>query len=145
MPFPLGEGVAASRSHRVGGEGPGIFPGSELSQAKYESQSYFRPERTNAMSIYHEPLTPAAAAAASGLSQSYLARLRQGGAKRRPGLPEGPRFRRVGRKVIYLRADIDAWLGSLSTSSMSTLPAETKHDRPTKAAQIALRQRGEVV
>lgn len=86
------------------------------------------------------PLTPVAAAAACGLSASYLARLRQDGDKRRPGLPDGPCFRRVGRKIVYLRSDIDIWLSALPTISTASA---AKRGRPTKAAQIALRQRGE--
>ncbi len=45
---------------------------------------------------------------------------------RRSGLPEGPRFRRIGRKVIYLRADLEAWLASLTdnTAATSPLPSE---------------------
>ena len=53
-----------------------------------------------------EPLSPRAATAVSGLSVSLLARQRQRDEMLRPGLPAGPKFRRVGRKVIYLRGDI---------------------------------------
>ena len=91
--------------------------------------------QNRASSMSPIPLSAAAAAAACGLSPSYLARLRQDGDKRRPGLPAGPRFRRVGRKVLYLREDLDAWL-----SGLPSVTAAPRRGRPTKAAIIARRQ-----
>lgn len=66
------------------------------------------------------------AAALCGSSASHFAKLRQRGDKRRPGLPQGPRFRRIGRKVIYLRVDLDVWLASLAedTAAISSISGE---------------------
>lgn len=42
-----------------------------------------------------------------GLSERYLANLRCPGAK-----IDGPPFRRIGRRVVYLVDDLDAWLAA---------------------------------
>jgi predicted DNA-binding transcriptional regulator AlpA len=86
-----------------------------------------------------QALSPVSAAVFCCLSTSYLARLRQDGEKRRLGLPEGPRFRRIGRKVLYLRSDLEAWLSSLPSTRVPVEVAAPKRGRPTKAAVIARR------
>ena len=90
------------------------------------------------MSAQPVVLCPAAAATHCGLSQSYLARLRQEGETRRPGLPIGPRFCRVGRKVVYRRVDLDMWIASLSDRPPLP-PLPPRRGRPKKTVEIARR------
>lgn len=55
-------------------------------------------------------LTAAEAANYTGLSESYLAKLRMGS-----GSPTGPRFLRIGlRAVRYRKKDLDDWMDSKS-------------------------------
>ncbi len=56
-------------------------------------------------------LRPDVAAAYLSLSTQRLAKMRLTG--------EGPVYRKVGRSVLYLRSDLDAWLESLSRRSTS--------------------------
>lgn len=57
------------------------------------------------------------ASAFTRISVSLLTKMRMRDGKRPPTIPSGPRFCCVGRKVVYLRADLEAWLSSLRTSS----------------------------
>ena len=50
-------------------------------------------------------------AAFTGLSASYLAKLRCTG--------EGPPFKKIGRAVIYRQSDVEDWLESHSRTSTS--------------------------
>lgn len=56
-----------------------------------------------------ELLTPAEAAAYLRLSKSTLAKLRCVGG--------GPRFKKLGRKIVYARADLDAWLAARTAAN----------------------------
>jgi len=51
-----------------------------------------------------------AAAAYIGMSRSFLRQDRMNGA--RDNRAEGPRFVRIGRRIRYLKDDLDAWLES---------------------------------
>jgi excisionase family DNA binding protein len=64
-------------------------------------------------------LTSAEAAAYTRLSSSTLAKLRLSGG--------GPRYTKIGRKVLYARANLDAWMTAharTSTSDRSTIAKE---------------------
>lgn len=50
-----------------------------------------------------------------GFSRSWLAKLRMTG--------EGPKFIKLGRKVRYARADLDAWVAAGRASSTSDIGA----------------------
>ena len=58
--------------------------------------------------IIYNSLNENEAAVYIGMSRSFLAisRMEGSGEKRTPG----PAFVKVGRRVIYLKADLDAWL-----------------------------------
>ena len=53
-------------------------------------------------------LTEAEAANYIGMSRSFLRQARMDG--RRLNRTPGPPFTKIGRKVLYLRDDLDAWL-----------------------------------
>jgi hypothetical protein len=64
-----------------------------------------------------EKLATAAAARHVGLAKSTLAKLRCRGGS--------PTFLRLGRKIVYVRADLDAWLDARrarNTAEASKLP-----------------------
>lgn len=56
----------------------------------------------------------------------------------------GPPHFRIGRKVVYTRSDVEAWIASLKATSPKPVihrPVEkVTRGRPTKADQIARRQ-----
>ena len=56
------------------------------------------------MNIQHNKLRPPEAAKYLGLAESTLAKLRMG--------RDGPAFHKLGRAVVYDRADLDAWLAA---------------------------------
>lgn len=56
------------------------------------------------------------AAARTGLSSSYLRKLRLTGT--------GPRFMKLGRAVRYRESDLNAWLDARCILSTSEVPAE---------------------
>lgn len=65
---------------------------------------------SNALPLY---LTAGEAAAYCRLSRSYLDHLRVRG--------DGARFAKMGKRVVYLRADLDQWLaGRLRRSTSDT-------------------------
>lgn len=87
-------------------------------------------------------LTRRQVAAQYPISVSHLARYTMEPDKRPNGLPPGPPVIRLGRKVLYRRGDFDAWLASLA--HQPALPAApVTRGRPTKAVQIARRQRAD--
>ncbi|OGT46901.1 MAG: hypothetical protein A3F17_02320 [Gammaproteobacteria bacterium RIFCSPHIGHO2_12_FULL_41_15] len=53
-------------------------------------------------------LNEKAAAAYIGLSVSFLQKDRMNGVL--PGRQPGPRYAKLGKRVVYLREDLDAWL-----------------------------------
>jgi excisionase family DNA binding protein len=64
-----------------------------------------------------EKLAPSEAARHLGLARSTLAKMRCRGGS--------PTFLRLGRKIVYVRADLDAWLAerrAVSTSDADRLP-----------------------
>ncbi len=66
-----------------------------------------------------ELLTPAEAAAYLRLSKSTLAKLRCVGG--------GPRFKKLGRKIVYARADLDAWLAERTAANTTDASARLPH------------------
>ncbi len=56
-------------------------------------------------------LSEAEAAEYIGMSRSFLRQARMDGT--RTNRTPGPRFSKIGRKVIYLKDDLDAWLEGL--------------------------------
>ena len=85
-------------------------------------------------------LTPKAASVVYGVSRSLLAHMRQQGTMRRPNLPVGPSFIRVGRKILYRQIDLDTWLASLPGMPAPTIATA---DHTPHAAPIVNRQHGE--
>ena len=69
-----------------------------------------------------ELLTPKEAAGFLRLSGSFLAKARMRG--------DGPRYRKLGRSVRYLRADLLLWL----KAGAKTSTAEQFHEQPHRAA-----------
>ena len=66
--------------------------------------------------IQHRPgplLSPRDAAAYLGISKSFLDKRRVRG--------DGPRFRKIGRRVAYALPDIDQWLDGHAHSSTSSV------------------------
>ena len=64
-----------------------------------------------------EKLTPRDAARHTGLAISTMAKMRCRGGS--------PPFLRLGRKIVYVRADLDGWLAArraISTSDADRLP-----------------------
>ena len=53
-------------------------------------------------------LSEAEAANYIGMSRSFLRQARMDG--KRPNRTPGPPFTKIGRKVLYLKDDLDAWL-----------------------------------
>jgi len=53
-------------------------------------------------------LSEAEAAEYIGMSRSFLRQARMDG--RRPNRTPGPPFTKIGRKILYLKDDLDAWL-----------------------------------
>ena len=53
-------------------------------------------------------LSEAEAAEYIGMSRSFLRQARMDG--KRTNRTPGPRFSKIGRKIIYLKDDLDAWL-----------------------------------
>lgn len=68
--------------------------------------------------IIYNSLNENEAAVYIGMSRSFLAisRMEGSGEKRTPG----PAFVKVGRRVIYLKADLDAWLAQHRVEVAST-------------------------
>ena len=65
-------------------------------------------------------LTPAQAAERTGLSRSTLAKLRVRGG--------GPRFRKLGARVLYPESEVDEWVGAqpLRRSTSEYVPQERR-------------------
>ena len=60
--------------------------------------------------------TPAEAADYTGLSSSYLAKLRMGASR-----TAGPKFVKIGiRAVLYRREDLDAWIETNLVNTVSS-------------------------
>lgn len=64
------------------------------------------------LNAQNDNLTPRAAAAYVGLAPATLAKIRCVS-------NDGPPFMRLGRKIVYARADLDAWLDARRASSTS--------------------------
>ncbi|MBS1043763.1 helix-turn-helix transcriptional regulator [Gluconobacter cerinus] len=82
-------------------------------------------------------LTERQAAHRLGLSTDYLYRLRTDGPRRRSSkehpLPPGPAVLRIGRRVFYRPADLDAWLAALADGSSYARQSRGR-GRPRKIA-----------
>lgn len=76
-------------------------------------------------------LRPSQVEADYGIPTSSLAKLRMTG--------EGPPFAKVGRRVIYLRADIERWLAIRRRISTSATGAQVVE------SAMSTRRKGEVV
>ncbi|WP_323992838.1 helix-turn-helix domain-containing protein [Nguyenibacter sp. L1] len=80
-------------------------------------------------------LTADEAARRIGVSAHMLWRFRSGN--------EGPRYIRIGRRVLYRPADVDAWLAEMAVVRADALAHNKKRGRPTKAEAAARRQQAE--
>lgn len=64
--------------------------------------------------------------------------------KRPRGIPAPPPHVRLGRAIHILVAELPGWVASLAGEVQpSSAPAVLRRGRPTKAEQVARRQRGE--
>jgi len=83
------------------------------------------------MAITEEKLNAREAARYLGLAQATLAKMRCWGGS--------PTFMRLGRKIVYARADLDSWLNArraTSTSDADRLPPRLTDPRPVGTALI---------
>lgn len=64
-------------------------------------------------------------------------------ARRPRGVPPPPPHVRVGRAIHILVADLPAWVASIGGVQPAPCESSPRMGRPTKAAKIAARQRGE--
>lgn len=80
-----------------------------------------------------EYLTRAEVVAEYPLSESYLCKASMDPAKRPKGF-SGPPYIKRGRKVIYRRRDIEAWLDAQAVEQAR------RQGRPTKAEQVMRRR-----
>ncbi|WP_408906079.1 helix-turn-helix transcriptional regulator [Nguyenibacter vanlangensis] len=91
-------------------------------------------------------LTERQAAARLGLSADYLYRLRVDGPRRRSSaeqpLPPGPTYLRIGRRIVYRPADLDAWLAALADGSVYARQSRGR-GRPRKSEFAARQQQAE--
>ncbi|WP_342627818.1 helix-turn-helix domain-containing protein [Nguyenibacter vanlangensis] len=94
----------------------------------------------SAPQIQSEPITLTADEAARriGVSAHMLWRFRSGNEGN-----EGPRYIRIGRRVLYRPADVDAWLAEMAVVRADALANNKKRGRPTKAEAAARRQQAE--
>jgi predicted DNA-binding transcriptional regulator AlpA len=80
---------------------------------------------------FDEKLTPPEAARHLGLAISTLAKMRCRGGS--------PTFLRLGRKIVYVRADLDAWLATRRvrhTSEGDKLPRRLTDEPSARLAKI---------
>jgi len=69
------------------------------------SQTKYLTEKPESVLDIKRGFTTADAATYLGVSTSHLRHSRM-----QPPLADGPRYTRNGRKILYLREDLDAWL-----------------------------------
>jgi predicted DNA-binding transcriptional regulator AlpA len=88
------------------------------------------PEETTSKDIARtagEPLDTEAAARLIGVSKSWLEKSRVQG--------EGPRFHKIGARVVYYRADLETWLvtkGKTSTAEYEPKPRRSTRVKPAQ-------------
>ena len=64
-----------------------------------------------------------------GQSEGYLKKARRG----LTDIP-GPKFRKIGKRVVYLREDLDTWLDGFGPS-IANLPKADDSDRQSRSVQ----------